>query len=97
MSFAKKLQKVKKFWKGFNPIKIFMGYKRIELTRQEAEDIFLKTRCLETDKMARVIADRTGIPLGIVLRIVGDSEYDVFGQIGLMSNYEHNVFTKGEN
>ena len=97
MSIAKKLQKVKKFWEGFNPIKILMGYKRIELTRQEAEDIFLKTGCLETDKMARAIADRTGIPLGIVLRIVGDSEYDVFGQIGLMSNYEYHVFTKGEN
>lgn len=97
MSIAKKLQKVKKFWKGFNPIKIFMGYKRIELTRQEAEDIFLNTNCLETRNMARVIADRTGIPFGIVDRIVNDSEYDVFGQVGLISNYEHNVFKKGEN
>lgn len=97
MSIAKKLQKVKKFWKGFNPIKIFMGYKRIELTRKEAEDIFLKTNCLETRSMARVIADRTGIPFGIVDRIVNDSEYDVFGQVGLISNYEHNVFKKGEN
>ena len=97
MSAVSKAMDIMKFWKSFNPIKLLKGYKRIELTRQEAEDIYLRTGCVMTDDMVAVIADRTGIPYGIVYRIINDSEYDIFGQIGLLSNYEYHVFTKGEN
>lgn len=83
----KKLKKLKKFWRGFNIIKLLRGYKTIKLTKEEADDIFLRENWLNTDAMARVIADRTGIPFGIVSEILNECEYDVMGQVGLIGDY----------
>lgn len=85
---GKKLKELRKFWKGFNLFKLLRGYKRIVLTKEEAEKIFLKTRCLETDEMARVVSDRTGVPFGIASMLLNDAEYDVMGQVGLIKDYE---------
>ena len=83
----KKLKKLKKFWRGFNIVKLLRGYKTIKLTEEEKNDIFLRENWLNTDVMARVIADRTGIPFGIVFEILNDCEYDVMGQVGLIGDY----------
>lgn len=82
----KKLKEIRKFWKGFNLFKLLRGYKRIVLTKEEAEDIFLRTNCLETDEMARVVTDRTGIPFGITSMILNDAEFDVMVGIGLIKD-----------
>lgn len=83
----KKLKKLKKFWRGFNIVKLLRGYKTIKLTEEEKNDIFLRENWLNTVAMARVIADRTGIPFGIVFEILNDCEYDVMGQVGLIGDY----------
>lgn len=82
----KKIKEIRKFWKGFNLFKLLRGYKRIVLTKEEAEDIFLRTHCLETDEMARVVTDRTGIPFGITSMILNDAEFDVMVGIGLIKD-----------
>ena len=82
----KKFKEIRKFWKGFNLFKLLRGYKRIVLTKEEAEDIFLRTNCLETDEMARVVTDRTGIPFGITSMILNDAEFDVMVGIGLIKD-----------
>ena len=82
----KKIKEIRKFWKGFNLFKLLRGYKRIVLTKEEAEDIFLRTHCLETDEMARVVTDRTGIPFGITSMILNDAELDVMVVIGLIKD-----------
>ena len=82
----KKIKEIRKFWKGFNLFKLLRGYKRIVLTKEEAEDIFLRTNCLETDEMARVVTDRTGIPFGITSMILNDAEFDVMVGIGLIKD-----------
>lgn len=84
----KKIEELRKFWRGFNLLKLLRGYKKIVLTKKEAEDIFLKGHCLETDEMAKVVSKRTGIPFGIVSEVLNDAEYDVMGQIGLIKDYE---------
>lgn len=86
---GKKLKELRKFWKGFNLFKLLRGYKRIVLTKEEAEKIFLKAHCLETDEMARVVSDRTGVPFGIASMLLNDAEFDVMGQVGLIKDYEH--------
>ena len=84
----KKIRKIRNYWKGFNPLKLLRGYKRIVLTEKEKKDIFLRDHFLETDSMARVVSDRTGIPFGIVSMILNDAEFDVFTQIGLIRDPE---------
>lgn len=84
---AKKSKGIKQFWEGFNIFKILRGYKKIVLTTEEAQRIYLRTKCVETDEMAHVIANRTGIPFGIVWEILNYAEYDVMGQIGLIKDY----------
>lgn len=83
----KKIKKLRNFWRGFNIVKLLRGYKTIKLTEEEKNDIFLRENWLNTDAMAQVIADRTGIPFGIVFEILNDCEYDVMGQVGLISDY----------
>lgn len=84
----KKIKELRKFWKGFNLIKLLRGYKKIVLTKEEADKIFLKNNFLETDEMALVVSDRTGIPFGLVSEILNDAEFDVMGQVGLIKDYE---------
>lgn len=84
----KKVKEIRKFWRGFNPLKLLRGYKEIVLTKEEAEDIFLRSHCLETDAMARVVSDRTGVPFGIAFMLLNDAEFDVMSQIGLIKDPE---------
>lgn len=85
---VKKIRKFRNYWKGFNLLKLLRGYKRIVLTEEEKKNIFLRDHFLETDAMARVVSDRTGIPFGIVSMILNDAEFDVFSQIGLIRDPE---------
>lgn len=87
-SSIKYAAKAKDFWYGFNPAKIFLGYKKIKLTEKEKGDVFFNTNCLETNVMGRIVAKRTGIPYGIVDRILNNAEYDVMGQVGLIHDYK---------
>ena len=85
-NMKKKIKKIRKFWRGFNIVKLLRGYKTIKLTKEEAEDIFFRTHCLETDAMARVVSDRTGVPYGITHMILNNAEFDVMVGIGLIKD-----------
>ena len=85
---GKKVKEFRKFWRGFNLLKLLRGYKQIVLTKKEAEDIFLRDHFLETDAMARVVSDRTGVPFGITSMLFNDAEFDVMSQIGLIKDPE---------
>ena len=84
----KKIKRFCKYWKGFNPLKLIRGYKKIVLTEEEKGQLFLNTNCFETDVAERIISSHTGIPHGIVAEIINDAEYDIMGQVGLISDYE---------
>lgn len=84
----KKIKSILNYWKGFNPIKLVKGYKKIVLTEKEKGEVFLNTNCFETLAAEKLISSRTGIPRGIVAEIINDAEYDVMGQVGLIKDYE---------
>ena len=84
----KELKELRKFWKGFNPIKLLRGYKRIVLTKEEADEIFLREHWFNTDEEARVVSNRTGLPFGITSMILNDAEFDVMEQVGLIKDCE---------
>lgn len=84
----KKAKATRKYWKGFNPIKLFKGYEKIVLTEEEKGALFLNTNCFETDVAETIISSHTGIPQGIVAEIINDAEYDIMGQVGLIHEYE---------